>query len=286
MGGTAERAADSMSGRLERLQIQWEEMKEEIGLGVLPVLVEAGEGIQGVQRAAENLDSVLKNADGTTRWLNLIFNGNDFLGRWATSIEDGAAAQREAEQAALDLAVATDGAVLAHERHANATPPVVEGLEGIEGAAGDAGDEIKSLKDAVAGLFNPIRAVRKAEEDWEDAARRQAQALASGKGDTEAATEAGLDLAEAYVDMNVAAGQLDASGVLGFLQGISGQAGIAQSSIDGLKGSLDGLAGTLNGLSRLPPINIPVNVTSGTTRTRSDSQTRTIAGSVRNLVEN
>jgi chromosome segregation ATPase len=144
----------------------------------------------------------------------------------------------------------------------------------------DAAEAVSDLQDTVKALFNPVRQIRQAEEDWEDAARRQAQALASGRTDTEAATEAGLDLAEAYVDMNVAAGQLDKTGVVGFLRGIAAEAGIAQTSIASLQGALDGLALT-------SPINIPINVTTTTRGSTSGSaQTRTIAGSVRNLVEN
>jgi hypothetical protein len=160
---------------------------------------------------------------------------------------------------------------------------MAEGLEAVGDAADETEDEIKGLQDAIKALFNPVRQIRQAEEDWEDAARRQAQALASGRPDTEAATEAGLDLAEAYVDMNIAAGQLDKTGVLNFVQGIATEAGIAQSAIEGLRGSLEGLSGlTLN------PISIPITTTTNTSRgtTSGSSQTRTIASSVRNLVEN
>jgi hypothetical protein len=147
----------------------------------------------------------------------------------------------------------------------------------------DATEAVSNLQDTVKALFNPIRQIRQAEEDWEDAARRQAQALASGRPDTEEAAEAALDLAEATVDMNVAAGQLDSTGVVGFLRGIASEAGIAMSSIASLQGALDGLALT-------SPINIPINVTTTTNTSRGSnsgsSQARTIAGSVRNLVEN
>jgi hypothetical protein len=141
----------------------------------------------------------------------------------------------------------------------------------------DAAEAVSNLQETVKGLFNPVRQVRQAEEDWEDAARRQAQALASGKGTTEEVTEAGLDLAEAYVDMNIAAGQLDSTGVLSFVQGIATEAGIAQTAIEGLRGSLEGLSGlTLN------PITIPV-VGGASTANSADGRRRGLSNLERDL---
>jgi hypothetical protein len=272
---------------LQRLQIQWEEQKEEIGGRVLPLLVEVGEMVERLD------DQFVAAEDGALRWRTALFGGAEALGvfeglipgitrasqelaKWAAEADDAAAKQRELDLAARDV---SDSWM----RMPSAVEPATEALDDVGGAAAEAGDEIKQLGDTVKALFNPIRQIRQAEEDWEDAARRQAQALASGRTDTEAATEAGLDLAEAYVDMNVAAGQLDKTGVVGFLRGIAAEAGIAQTSIASLQGALDGLALT-------NPINIPINVTTTTNTSRGSTsgsaQARTIAGSVRNLVEN
>lgn len=320
-GGTARKAAFDLAGQLEAVDVAFGELQEsaggsglarawarlkEGGLLAAEALVDLNNELpqartllnelvrQGVDPFTDRVPAMIAVLSELSRagWMELTDSveflqaalgstTQDMIEARAGIITYGEAWGYSAEQiaamrGALEQSIGQfDPAVLATNRFQAS-------LGELGAAAGEAEDDIVSLQDSVKGLFNPIRQARKAQEDWEDAARRQAQALASGKGDTEAASEAGLDLAEAYVDMNVAANNLDSTGILSFMQGIASQAGIAQDAIAGLKIELGNLSliGPVN-----IPINVPINVT-GSSSSSGSSQTKPITGSVRNLVEN
>lgn len=248
MGGASEAFAESEAGSMARMQVRLDELKEEIGAGLIPILVDGAEALsaffdaipddpvtQGQLDAMSDFDKTLLHIDkdsGETAkplkdlWRSFGALADVVKGKTDPALEglsDGlqtgrgrfdkyAGAAREAERALIDTAIATTG-----------------------------------LAEAQQEAADPALAALRAAQRLRDAQDRYNDAVADSGPLSGDAEEAALDLAVAQGELQVASAKYAEEGgaqSIDALETMMRRAGVTADTIDAVRRALERLNST------------------------------------------
>lgn len=227
MGDASEVAANTEAGSMQRLQVRFGELKEEIGSGMLPILVDLGEGLSDVIDWFVALEDSGKPAvESTVGWFQR-------LDAKLSVFED--TTTRFASVGLPSLSASMDAA-----RHSAAGQ--AGAMAELEGATEGTAESVRDLAMAEAEAADPAIALINATTRLRDAQAAYDAELAKGNPISAEAQAKALLLAQAQGDLSAASARFAAEGgpaSVAALTALLREAGVADASIRALIASME-----------------------------------------------
>lgn len=213
MGGAAEEAAATGVGSLARLQVMFDELKEALGDKLLPVLVDATDGLlkfmeeldtPGTQSFFDGLITKFGELhDAGKQWEDIAKNPvTDELGKSFRALGDmiGVYTAPTVGHLSAEMDIARHAA----DKHREATDDLTDASDDLAGGVDGARTALEKFEDEVKSQTDPLYALAEAEDAVTEALAGVKSAQEEFGIDSPEYTDALLDVAQANDDLTVA----------------------------------------------------------------------------------